>query len=144
MGSLIGSEGRRSTPDEHVGTQIGAVAPHYGSALGVDFQESPWVLEQFFEDSPAHERTESDRSRPSGRLSAWPRVVRAAEVLRISKEALLERVGDSDVILLDVRQAPDWSISRVKIRDGIREDPRDVAAWVDKYPKEKTLVPHCA
>jgi len=57
-GNLVGSEGRRSTPDEDVGTQIGAVAPDYGSALGADFPESLWVLEQFFEDSPAHERTD--------------------------------------------------------------------------------------
>ena len=57
-GDLVGREGRRSTPDEDVGTQIGAIAPDYGSALGVDFPESLWVLEQFFEDSPAHERTD--------------------------------------------------------------------------------------
>lgn len=57
-GDLVGSKGRRSTPDEDVGTQIGAVAPDYGSALGMDFPESLWVLEQFFEDSPAHERTD--------------------------------------------------------------------------------------
>lgn len=56
-GDVVGSEGWRSTPDENVGTQIGAIAPDYGPALGVDFPESLWVLEQFFKDSPPHERT---------------------------------------------------------------------------------------
>jgi len=56
---LVGSEGRRSTPDEDVGTQIGAIAPDDGPALGVDFPESLWVLEQFFEDPSAHERTDA-------------------------------------------------------------------------------------
>jgi hypothetical protein len=57
-GNVVGSEGRRSTPDEDVGTQIGAIAPDDGPALGVDFPESLWVLEQFFEDPSAHERTD--------------------------------------------------------------------------------------
>ena len=57
-GDLIGSERRRSTPDENVGTQIGAITPDYGSALGANFPESLWVLEQFFEDPSAHERTD--------------------------------------------------------------------------------------
>lgn len=55
---LIGSKRRRSTPDEDVGTQIGAVTPDHRSALSADFSKSLWVLEQIFEDSPAHERTD--------------------------------------------------------------------------------------
>lgn len=70
--------------------------------------------------------------------------VKAAEVSRITKEELRARLGDPDLVILDVRRATDWSTGDVKIQGAVRADPGDVAAWADKYPKEKTLVLYCA
>jgi rhodanese-related sulfurtransferase len=70
--------------------------------------------------------------------------VKAAEVPRISKEELRAKLGNSDLIILDVRRAPDWNTSSVKIQGAVRADPADVAAWADTVPTEKTLVLYCA
>ncbi len=67
---------------------------------------------------------------------------RPGEVVR--REELRARLGDPDLVILDVRRATDWSTSDVKIQGAVRADPGDVAAWADTYPKEKTLVLYCA
>ena len=77
----------------------------------------------------------------SGLLSS---AVKAAEVARITKEELRAKLGDPDLVILDVRRGKDWSASDVKIKGAVRADPGDTAAWADKYPKEKTLVLYCA
>jgi len=45
----------------------------------------------------------------------------------------------------DVREADSWEKSRLKIQGAVREDPgKDVKGWLDRYPKDKTLVFYCS
>ena len=68
----------------------------------------------------------------------------AAEVPRISKEELRSMLGNPDIIIIDVRLSGHLSGSDTKIQGAIREDPEKVNSWMDKYPKDKTLVFYCA
>jgi rhodanese-related sulfurtransferase len=68
----------------------------------------------------------------------------AAEVPTITKEELRAKLGDPNVVVVDVRQPRDWKASDVKIKGAIRENPGDIAGWADRYPKDKTLVLYCA
>jgi len=70
--------------------------------------------------------------------------VEAADAPRMSKEELKSRLGDKDIVLIDVRTDRDWANSDSKIRGAVREEPLDVAMWAGKYPKEKTIVLYCA
>ena len=62
------------------------------------------------------------------------------EVPRISKEDLKEMLGKPDLVIVDVRTDSDWNASTFKIKGAVREDPGKVDSWIDKYPKDKTLV----
>jgi hypothetical protein len=68
----------------------------------------------------------------------------ASDVPRITKEKLAGKLGQSDLVIIDVRLGTDWSGSELKIKGAVREDPREVNSWAGKYPKEKTLVFYCA
>jgi len=68
----------------------------------------------------------------------------AAGVPRISKEELLAMMTNPDVIIIDVRLSGDAANSGSKIKGAIREDPQKVETWMDKYPRDKTLVFYCA
>jgi rhodanese-related sulfurtransferase len=68
----------------------------------------------------------------------------AAETPRMEKEQLKARLGNPDVVVLDVRAATDWAIAKEKIKGAVRENPRDVEDWSGKYPKDKTIVLYCA
>jgi len=70
--------------------------------------------------------------------------VKAADVQRMEKDALLRILNEPDVIVLDVRTGGDWNVSDLKIRGAIREDPYKVKKWMKNYPKDKTLVFYCA
>ncbi|MBI5582847.1 MAG: hypothetical protein HY892_03395 [Deltaproteobacteria bacterium] len=70
--------------------------------------------------------------------------VPAAETPRIDKEKLQGMLGTPELILIDVRAGSDWKASTQKIKGAVREDPDQVDAWMNKYPKEKTLVFYCA
>jgi hypothetical protein len=64
----------------------------------------------------------------------------AAEVPRMTKEELKDKLGDPNLILLDLRAGRDWKSSEFKIKGAVREDPADVKSWDNKYPKDKTIV----
>jgi rhodanese-related sulfurtransferase len=68
----------------------------------------------------------------------------SADVPRMSKEDLKSRLGDANIVIIDVRIGADWEQSDSKIKGAVRESPQDVAAWVKKYTKEKTIVLYCA
>lgn len=68
----------------------------------------------------------------------------AGEVPTMTKEELRGKLGDSNLVVVDVRTGRDWRASDVKIKGAVRESPGDVAAWAGKYPKAKTLVLYCA
>jgi rhodanese-related sulfurtransferase len=67
------------------------------------------------------------------------------KVPRITKEEVKSMVGNPNLIILDVRSAQYWKDSEWKIKGAVREDRRGKSSdWVDKYPKDKTLVLYCA
>jgi hypothetical protein len=68
----------------------------------------------------------------------------AADVPKMSKEELQAMLGNPDVIVIDVRSPGDWAPSNTKIKGAIREDPPKVSSWMEKYPKDKTLVFYCS
>lgn len=75
---------------------------------------------------------------PGGAASAQENVP------RMTKEELKPLVGDPNVIVIDVRSMGDWQKDTLMIKGAVREDPVDMASWMDKYPKEKTLVLYCS
>jgi rhodanese-related sulfurtransferase len=62
----------------------------------------------------------------------------------ITHEELKAKLGDPDLIIVDVRRAGHWEASDRKIAGAVREDPKDVEGWAGKYAKDKTLVLYCA
>lgn len=68
----------------------------------------------------------------------------ADEAPRITKEKLKEMFGNPDLIILDVRTGSSWENSMEKIKGAIRENPKSINSWADKYPKDKILVLYCS
>jgi rhodanese-related sulfurtransferase len=68
------------------------------------------------------------------------------EVPRMTKEELKASLllGNPDLVILDVRVGGEWEVSKEKIQGAIREDPKKVQTWADKYSKDKTLVLYCS
>jgi hypothetical protein len=63
---------------------------------------------------------------------------------RMTKEELKGRLGDPDLVVVDVRAGGSWTDSATKIKGAVREDPAAVKNWVEKYPKDKTFVFYCS
>ena len=68
----------------------------------------------------------------------------AEDVPRMTKEELKELMDKPDVIIIDVRANVDWLGSNLKIKGAVREDPRKVNSWIEKYSKDKTFVLYCS
>ncbi len=66
------------------------------------------------------------------------------EAPRMTKEALEGRLGEPDLVVVDVRSGGSWADSSAKIKGAVREDPQALEEWAQKYPKEKTLVFYCS
>ena len=64
-------------------------------------------------------------------------------VPKMTIDGLKGQLGNPDVVIIDVRLAHDWEESKTKIKGAIREDFNKPSSWVDKYPKEKTIVFYC-
>lgn len=64
----------------------------------------------------------------------------AAEVPRITKEDLQAMLSNPELIIIDVRSDGDWTSGDSKIKGALREDPGKLGTWIEKYPKEKTLI----
>ena len=63
----------------------------------------------------------------------------------MTKEELRSKLGQPDVIIVDVRLEDEWKKSPVKIQGAVREDPeKNIKTWADTYPKDKTLVFYCS
>jgi len=67
-----------------------------------------------------------------------------SDALRISPLQLKQMLGNSDVIVIDVRDPVSWDKSDSKIAGAVREDPDRLKEWASKYPKGKTIVFYCA
>jgi predicted sulfurtransferase len=70
--------------------------------------------------------------------------VASADAPRMTKEELRTKLGDNNIVVIDVRSRADWEGSESKIRGAVREDPQNVVSWAKKYPKEKTVVLYCS
>jgi rhodanese-related sulfurtransferase len=68
----------------------------------------------------------------------------AQEVKRMTIEELKGMLGNPDLVIIDARRDGDWKLSKVKIKGAVREDLEKVDTWMNKYPKDKTLVFYCA
>jgi rhodanese-related sulfurtransferase len=68
----------------------------------------------------------------------------AEEVPKITPDQLKAMLGDANVVIIDVRLGTDWNDSDAKIKGSVRENPMQVNSWMNKYPKDKTLVFYCA
>ena len=65
------------------------------------------------------------------------------EVPRVTKETLREWQGDPKTTVIDLRYAPNWKKSDIKIKNAVREEPKELGAWIDRYPKDHRLVLYC-
>ena len=66
----------------------------------------------------------------------------AGEVKDMTKEELLERMSDHDLIILDVRRGYDWDASEFKIKGAIRVE--DLDAFAANQAKDAEIVLYCA
>ena len=69
---------------------------------------------------------------------------KADDTHMMTKEQLLPLLGKADVIIIDVRTKYDWDSSKVKIPGAVREEGMKFGSWMNKYPKDKTIVLYCA
>ena len=60
------------------------------------------------------------------------------------KEELQAMMTNPDVIIIDVRLSGDAADSGSRIKGAVQEDPGKVDSWMNKYPKDKTLVFYCS
>jgi rhodanese-related sulfurtransferase len=77
-------------------------------------------------------------------LIAFVCIARANDPYMMTKEQLLPLLGNPDVMIIDVRAKYDWDTSKVKIKGAVREESMKFGSWMNKYPKDKTLVIYCA
>ena len=63
---------------------------------------------------------------------------------RITIEELKQRLGNSEIVIVDVRSGSDWTGSERKIAGAVREEPNDVEGWEKRYAKDKPLILYCA
>jgi rhodanese-related sulfurtransferase len=68
----------------------------------------------------------------------------AASVALMSTDELKSRLGDADLVVLDVRAGRDWHNSDKKIAGSERVKPGGANQWVINYPKDKEIVLYCA
>lgn len=68
----------------------------------------------------------------------------AASVPRISSDELKSRLGEANLVILDVRSNWDWGQSGRQIVGSERVNPAAAVQWADRYPKDKVIVLYCA
>ena len=67
-----------------------------------------------------------------------------AEAPRMEKDELKTKLGNPEMVVIDVRSYTDWLLSGDKIKGAARENYRDFDGWSAKYPKDKAVVLYCA
>ena len=68
----------------------------------------------------------------------------SGEIPRMSIETLKTRLGNPDLIVVDVRTAGSWEKSKSKIQGAVREEPKEVSDQTGRFPKDKPLVFYCS
>ena len=64
----------------------------------------------------------------------------ADKVRWITKDELRAQLESPGLTIIDVRIVKDWNASDVMIKGAVREAPKDVSVWVEKYPKDRRFV----
>jgi len=65
-------------------------------------------------------------------------------VPEMTKEELKSMLGQSNLVILDVRIKDEWEKSDTKIKGAVRENPeKPIRSWAENYPRDKTLVFYC-
>ena len=62
------------------------------------------------------------------------------DIPRITKQELMDKLADPEVIIIDVRPEQQWNSAKLKILGATHEDPTAIELWAEKYPKDKTIV----
>ena len=70
--------------------------------------------------------------------------LQAAEAPRMDKEKAKGLLEAGKIVLIDVRAPSDWDPADKKIKGAVREDPKQVEKWAQKYPKDTALLLYCA
>lgn len=68
----------------------------------------------------------------------------AATVSLMTTDELNARLGEADLVILDVRAEGHWGQSSHKVPGSERVESRSVAQWANNYLKEKPIVLYCA
>jgi len=68
----------------------------------------------------------------------------ADSIETIDKDELKGMLDSQDLVVLDVRTGRDWSSSEFKIKGAVRLEKGDIAAAMDTYSKDQTIVLYCA
>jgi hypothetical protein len=71
-------------------------------------------------------------------------VARAEDTHAMTKEQLLPLLGKPDVIIIDVSSVEGWDGRDKKIPGAFREEPMKFESWMNKYPKDKTIILYCS
>ena len=71
--------------------------------------------------------------------AAW-----SGDVMMMDVDTLKNRLGNDDVVVLDVRTGRDWSSSEFKNKGARRADPKDFDTWSTSLDDQKTIVLYCA
>lgn len=80
-------------------------------------------------------------------VAVEPTSIRAAspaDIPRITKDGLRARMGEANLIIIDVRLADDWEKSKEKIAGSVHHDPDAVESWRGTYAPGQTLILYCA
>ena len=59
---------------------------------------------------------------------------------QMTKEELRAKLGSKDLLVIDVRLDEQWRFGNRKITGAVHENPAVPETWMDKYPKDKTIV----
>lgn len=59
---------------------------------------------------------------------------------RMSIQELRTSLGNTELQIIDVRDAINWTFSRSKIPGAVRENPADVDSWAGKYSKDRITI----
>jgi hypothetical protein len=63
---------------------------------------------------------------------------------RMTIKELKSMLGNPDLVILDNLVGDQWETVNQKLPGAVHEDPDNVDAWADKYPKDKIYVTYCA
>lgn len=67
-----------------------------------------------------------------------------AAVATMTTDELRAKLGNPDLVIVDVRLGKDWKASESKIKGAIRVEAEAIETLASTYAKDKTLVFYCA